>query len=610
MRKSSYYLWFFALCLLILYGCGKLERKGTPTSNTPPTVFFTNVPPESTSFSVNPRMYWFGIDVDGFITAYQYAVMVTDSVVGAGGVEEVKNLLHSIPPDSVSWVDQLSLKNMIGAHVQAEPGGHARNVKTYADMDPEIYTPQYIFLRAIDNRGAISEVKNKLFYRNNHRPEAFIDVDEDFASQNHYCLEETTLTWKGIAISWSGQDTADYPDERDQPEFDFKWELVGPFDSPSAVDTGVVVDSSLDSILIVGQWVYTRWVSQRRHVFKGLENYADSGYGWYQLRVRVRDDAFVSHETPATLDFRILKPKFRYADKNRKTILVVDATAYGKATGIADNGSPVDTGDVRPFYRDALSQPGLYDELKFWYDPYSAPAEDKKSPPGEDVLSRYDLTIVLNLGSKPAITEQSYKRYKEYLNVGGRLWLIGLNNFRLSSGRAEPHSVQGELRGPAPNTYEVASEYCGIEEVFVPTYTFVDTMTLEFVGAEPFGLWEDLPVLEADPAKCGELKGYDPTNVAYYFGVRGIPYVCYDAMSNKLDFARRIPYQRRIYSFISYYGSISPMHQKPCAINYIGSTNRTAEFCFPLNLMKNESPDYPVFDVMKKMVEWFWEDLP
>jgi len=26
--------------------------------------------------------------------------------------------------------------------------------------------------------------------------------------------------------------------------------------------------------------------------------------------------------------------------------------------------------------------------------------------------------------------------------------------------------------------------------------------------------------------------------------------------------------------------------------------------------MKNESPDYHVFEVMEKMVEWFWENLP
>ncbi len=608
MRKYSYYLGIFFLCLLILSGCGKLDRKGTAPINAAPQVYFANIPLKSTYFSVNPKVCWFGTDIDGFITAYQYGVMVTDSVVSRGGLDKVKSELHQIPSDSASWVDQTSLKNIIGVHILAEPGGHTRNVKMFADMNPEIYTPQYVFLRAVDNSGDVSEVINRMFSRNNHRPEAFFDMDSAalaaFTAKGHYCLEETTVTWKGISISWSGLDTADYPDERNQPEFDFKWELVGPFDFLPGldVDTTAVVDSSLDSVLIAGQWVYSRWVSEKKHLFKGLENYGDYGYGWYQLRVRARDDAFVSTDTATTLNFRILKPKFRYADKDKKTILVVDATTYG-----GKDGGAADPADVRPFYQDALTflkdqQPPLCDESEIWYDPDNAPNKVSKNAPGEDVLSRYDLTIVLNLGSNPGITEPNYKAYKEYLNVGGRLWLIGLNNFNLANSR-ELQSVEEE----------VGTQYCGIEEVFVPAWTFKDSMRLEFIQAEPFGLWNELPTLEPDTNECKNLKGYDPnwTDENYlYFGVRGIPYVCYVTISNYLDFAGRIPAQRRIYTFISNYVS-PPMHGMPCAVNYIGPTFRTTVFCFPLNLMKNDQQDnYPAFEVMGKVVKWFWEDLP
>jgi len=616
MRKYSYYIAIFSLCLLILSGCGKLERKGTPPTNIPPKVYFADIPPEGLYVSTNPKIYWFGTDVDGFVLAYQYAVMVADSVVSAGGLEKVKNDLHAIPSDSISWMNQTTLMNIIGVHLWSEPGGHQRNVMMFAEMDPTIYTPQYLFVRAVDNKGDVSDsVIHRLFYRNNHAPEAIIEVGEDFASKNHYCLEETTVTWKGISISWSGLDTADYPDEHRQPDFQYKWELVGPFDSPSAVDTEAVVDSSLDSIKIevegVEQCFYSRWVSEKTHVFKGLENFGDFGHGWYQLRVRAKDDAFVSTDTATTLNIRILKPKFRYADRDRKTILVVDATTYGGKPGGADTGQ-VD--DVREFYRDALgflSQSGLCDESEIWYDPDVLPGGIPKDAPGEDVLSRYDLAIVLNLGSVPAISDDHFKKYKEYLNVGGRLWLIGLNNFNLGSGRSEPHSLEKELKGPTPNAYELGTQRFGIEKVFVPTWTPLDSMRLEFIQAKPFGLWEELPTLEVNPARCKELNGYDSTEASRQFGVRGIPYVCYIAMSNNLDCARRIPYQRRIYTFISYYGSTSPMHNKPCAVNYISCTSRTAEFCFPLSLMKNDAEDgYPVFEVMGKLVEWFWEDLP
>lgn len=607
MRKLSLYVGLYFLCLLVLSGCGKLERKGTASTNALPQVYFTNIPPESTYFSVNPRIYWFGTDIDGFIAAYQYAVMVRDSVLKRGGLDQVKSDLHAIPTDSVSWVDQTSLKNMIGVHVQAEPGGHSRNVGMYADMDPEIYTPQYVFVRAVDNRGDVSEeVIHRMFSRNNHRPSASIVADSAIRVKNHYCLEETTATWKGISITWEGLDSLDYPDKRDQPEFEFKWELVGPFadslDSPFEPETtaSFVADSSLDSILIAGEWIPSRWVSEKTHVFKGLENSGDLGYGWYQLRVRARDDAFVSHDTVAWVNFRILKPKFRYADKLDSTILIVDASTYGGKDGGANH-----TEDVRPFYEKVLEdlfQAGLCDKFELWYDPDKLPNEIPKNAPGEDVLSRYDLTIVLNLGSNPGISGDNYKVYKEYLNIGGRLWLIGLNNFGLLPGKDTPQPVS-----------DFATQYFGIEEMFAPSWTPTDSMTLEFIQAKPFGLWGELPRLVADTVECKNLKGYDPNwrnDNFRYFGVRGIPYVCYVAMSNNVDFKHRIPAERRIFTFISYY-PISPMHNRPCAVNYIGPTYRTAEFCFPLNLMKNdEQDDYPAFKVMEKMVQWFWEDLP
>jgi hypothetical protein len=617
MRKLSFYLGILLLCLAIFSRCGKLERKGTPAANVAPRVQFVNTPPESTQFSINPRVYWFGTDEDGFITAYQYAVMVTDSVVSFGGLDQVKSFLHDISPDSGSWTDQVALRNMVGVHVQSEPGGHSRNVAMYAEMDPSVYTPQYLFLRAVDNAGDVSdEIIHRLFYRNNHRPEAFIDVDSAFAADNHYCLDDTTVTWKGISIPWSGLDTADYPDVRDQPDFQFKWELVGPFDSPPTaltVDTMAVVDSSLDSTVFAGELVYTRWVSHRSHVFSGMKNFedagADAGYGWYQLRVRARDDAYVSTDTATTLNFRVVRPMFRYADAPKRTILVVDASTYGGVAGGADTSM-----DVRTFYDEALtyllSVPGLCDDALFWWDPDKFEKEPGKSAPGEDMLSRYDLTLVLNFGSQPSITDENFRAYRRYLNVGGRLWLCGLNNFRLPAGRKQPHRLE-EIKSAFPNAYQLGTEYFGLTEVFVPTWTVSDSMTLEVIGAEPYGLWDELPTLEVDTLPCTKLKGYlEKNEPVRHFGLRGIPYLCYIGISNNYDSEFRIPAERRMYSVVSYYGSISPMHDRACAANYIGPTYRTAEFCFPFHLMKNEAPDYPMFKVMEETVKWFWEDLP
>lgn len=437
MRKYSLFFKIFLIGILFLPGCGKLERKGPEPVNVPPTVFFSNIPIDQYKFSVNPRVYWYGTDVDGFIDAYQYAVIETTNVASAGGLEELINFIKNIPPDSASWVNQLYLKNIIGIHVYAI-SGHSKSIMMYADMNPNIFTPQYIFLRAVDNNKGVSAVKYRMFYRNNHPPEAVIAADDAFKRKNHYCLEETTATWKGITITWSGRDTADYKDIRNQPPFKFKWELFGPFDTipnPKEIDRTVVADSSLDSIEIEGEWHYPpyperRWISDQFFTFKGLENYENLGYGWYQLEVRARDDAFVSTDTATILTFRIVKPPFLYSDKNKKTILVVDATAYGGGK----LGGVLDTLHVRPFYKEALtylSGLGLCDEWRMWSDPNKSLSDPLKSAPSELILSWYDLAIVLNFGSRVGITSDNLKSYKEYLDIGGRLWLIGLNNFDL-----------------------------------------------------------------------------------------------------------------------------------------------------------------------------------
>jgi hypothetical protein len=613
MRKYSRNFGIFLLCVLILSGCGKLQRKGPEPTNTPPVVYFSDVPPDGHQFSINPKIYWFGTDVDGFITAYQYAVMRKDSVEIYGGLEKMKSDLHGIPSDSASWVNQTTLKNMFGSHVASEPGGNQRNIQMFADMNPEIYTPQYIFLRAVDNGGEVSEVISRMYSRNNHRPQALIDTS--FKTKASYCLVDTTITWKGISISWSGLDTSDY-DIRSQPPFQFKWELVGPFASaPGRNDTLPVIDSSWDTSIIGGD---RRWTSEKSHVFKNLKNYgedqgaaADMGFGWYKLRVRVRDDCYVSTDTATTVNLRIVKPRFLYTDSNKKTILVVDATAYSTS----QDGSPQDPNEVRSFYREALDslrQAGLCDSFAVWWDPNKAFDVANKNSPGEDRLSRFDLVILLNLGGfTSAIDDSIYDRYKEYLNIGGRLWVIGLNNFQASAVIITPNKKE-----IPPLGWSWVTGYFGIDQVINRRWDPLDSMTLEFVRAEPFGLWEHLPTLVPDTLKCKKLKGYAywvplPSGPASRFGTRGIPYVCVDGLSNYLDSEYRIPAQRRIYTYRSYYGPTSLLEGNPCAANYIGPTYRTAEFTFPLNLMKNDAADgHPGFKVIDEMVKWFWEDLP
>lgn len=596
MQRISYLGWWVLLFALILSSCGKLERKGPEPVNMIPEVFFTNVPEEGLKFSISPRIYWYGTDKDGFIVAYQYAV-IRDSVIELwGDLSAAKDSLKIGSADSASWVNNTARLDAFGAHVAAE-GGHQRNVRMYAEMDPEDSTAQHIFLQAVDNMGGLSEIKTRMFWRNNHTPQCSLEVDSTFPGINFYCLPETTQTWKGIFISWIGLDTLDYPDKRKQPDLYYKWELWGPYADTLLLDDdkAAMVDSSLDSIEIGGAWFYDRWILDKSHIFKNLENYPDSGYGWYHLRVWSRDDAFVRSDDSAATFFRILKPLFRFEEPSQKTILVLDHTVYG-----GDIGASTPT-DVWPFYHTALSR---IDDL---YDNYNIDSLGKQLP-SEDSLSRYDLVIVLNFGRDRGITDDSYLKYKNYMNVGGRLWIMGLNNYGVSAGRKIHYFA--EMRIGAPNTCDVATEYLGLEGVFFSEYSPAEPERLEFIGVEPFGSW-GFPSLKIDPVKAAKLKGYNPNKEGQNFPVNGIPHVCYDVISASVDFDKRAALQRRLYSFISRRGPNSEMNQMPSATTYIGPTFRTAAFAFPLSIMKDGDEENPgAHETFRKMVEWFWEDLP
>jgi hypothetical protein len=600
MRRITYLGWGLLLVGLILSGCGKLERSGNEPENIPPQVSFANVPAEDTEFSVNPQIYWYGTDTDGYITAYQYAV-IRDSTINEvwGGLEQAKQFLAALAADSATWVNSTIKVDVFGSHVTAERG-HQRGVRLYAAEIETIYTAQHVFLRAVDNAGGISEIKTRMYRRNNHAPEIYIDVDSTFVENNFYCLPDTIRTWKGIEISWHGLDTLDYPDLRKQPDFYYKWELRGPYRDTLILDdpNAALVDSSLDSIVIEGEAIYDRWILDKFHVFKNLDNYQDAenlGYGWYLLRIWSRDDAFVKSKDSATAFFRILKPLFLYEQPSQKSVLVLDHTTY------EGDGGAKDTGTVWPFYREALSQTGLCDKCNIHL-------LGEQLPP-EDSLSRYDLVIALNLGNNSGISEASYAKYKRYLNVGGRVWFIGMKNYGVPGSRGVNYLAVA--LGTNPNILEVSTTYCGVEGVFLAGYSpaFYGER-LEFKGATPFGGW-DLPLLEVDSVKTTDLMGYDPEDPGKNFPQWGVPHVPYVIIATALDYYGRAPIQRRLYSFVSRRLTYSPLHQMPCAVNYIGPTYRTATFCFPLNVMKDGDAGEPgALKAFQTMVEWFWQDMP
>jgi len=189
------------------------------------------------------------------------------------------------------------------------------------------------------------------------------------------------------------------------------------------------------------------------------------------------------------------------------------------------------------------------------------------------------------------------------MNVGGRLWIIGLNNYGIGGARGK-HCLEKEKKSSFPNTFEAGTGYLGVECIFFPQYAPAFDTTLEFIAAKHFGSW-GLPDLDINPDKAESLVGYNPGLEGRNFRKNGIPHVPFDYLTD-YDYKGRPPLQRRLYSFVSRRGPDSAMEGFSCATTYIGPNYRAAEFSFPLNLMK----DPGATEAFRKIGLWLLDDLP
>ncbi len=627
-RNTFLAVLFCSLILLFIGGCGELEKGDFPT-NVPPQLYLVNVPQEDAAFSTNPRVYWWGTDSDGRIMEYQYIVIPEAKLDGEGNIED----LGLIPKDKDGFVDSLFVKTIesishtkwadsLIARELSESGFHAHrdsltavidtqtavDMMMFAELDTTIFVNQYFFVRAVDNSGAVSKIWKpntkgghvfRRLARNNHPPNTHIDT-VNFAKEGiYYCLPETTETWKGIKLQWEGSDSSDYP--RKQPDFYYKWEIFGPFENPSVVELGAPVDSSWNDV------VGSRWVLQTSHTFTNLKNYDEEGggsHGWYLFRVSSRDDAFVVDETPDSIFIHIVHPLISFYPESQRKVLVVDATIYGSPKKYGFPAEEEGRIQVLSIYDKLMSniETELGIDYVIWYDTASGP-KSTHNPPNELLLPNYKLVIVLNHCRDPGIgrvgmdIDSGYVQYKNYLDVGGNVWFLGMNDWSLI-GEGWHNTDSGDRNsefGSRFVTADLARFYFGLHKVYFPHW-LTGNRNDEFIGAKPFlGASIDLPYLESDSLKVETLLrwrfgGDDPREP----NGNAIPQVGPVVIS---------PWTERLYDFVSIYGMNSQLAGKPCAVRFSGSTFKTSEFFFPLYLVKEDGAE----EVMKSMIQWFLE---
>ncbi len=642
------------LILLMLFSaCGKLSRKGTAPSNVAPEVFMVNIPPDSANFSTLAKIYWYGFDQDGYISRYQYLVIPDTGglVPKSGGYIDPAfvQLIEEVSPED--WNDS-SLSVILGINKSAlsvvdsveNNVGTWDNVMLFASLDTTIYVAQYFFVRGVDNDGAISKIWKpdsekgsnfRWFTRSNRPPITKVKYSSvettdpnyllDDSILTEYCLPETTVDWRGLKFSWEAEDP-DYS-SRSQPSFNFSWSLLGPFADPSSIDTTQVYYSSWNST------TSSPILDSTSRLIVDLENAPGELYGWYQFRVCAWDDAFAPDPTPAAINFKITKPPFLFQPEDYgRRVLLVDATSYDGKLIVPYRDS------IRNFYMGMLQE--LKDSLDIISDYSLFRWETNPNyvfPVPEDTLSRYGLAIFFNEGRFSAIqgygadissaigNDTGFVQIERYLRVGGKVWMIGQNNFGVDE-QPVPSYIPIDPNGSGKYGYKgpavtVANYFCGVTGFNYPAFSS-DTVNLvngrneEMIKAEPFdpyGVQAGLPTLEVDPVKLS--KRYWDFYVFKFTppwdSLKGIPRASWESIWNNY-------YNERLYTFISYKGSQSTLHGRACASRAYSPDPwtfydepgqptlqwKTAEFCFPCLPIKRDN----MLELMEVMVNWFLSD--
>jgi hypothetical protein len=196
------------------------EIKGPERRNMPPTVEFVNIPVAGAKFSSDTTIYWNGSDVDGFIKYYRYAV-IESLLVGSSPF----CFLNLTSEEEIDWDTVV---------VGLDDPGTSHRISMSADtLDPvRKYKASYIFLQAIDNLGARSEIAYRMFRKNNHFPNT--RVFSNRLRDPYVNVVSPGGVLEGVGLSWAGTDSIDYP--RNPPPFEYRWKVYGPYTEQEMFD--------------------------------------------------------------------------------------------------------------------------------------------------------------------------------------------------------------------------------------------------------------------------------------------------------------------------------------------------------------------------------------
>lgn len=443
--RSLFYILLFVM-LLTNISCETFlgEMKGEVSQNNPPTVTFSNVPESEESFSYAPVIHWKGRDSDGFVEYFEYADII-DSIA----VAQPQDYIVLIPEEA--WIRTESSSDTIFLLTEAGK-----------------VTEHVFYLKCVDDQGMESNVEYRTFFRDNHPPNVprikwFEEPDDSYTNDTIvvdtlYGLDKITDTWAGLGFNWKSSDE----DDSDLITIPLQYRY---FLEKSPHDT-------------IWEWAARDWTDDQELQLFGLET------GHYKLTVWARDDGLEMSVRPASIIFNVYKPSFE------QSILILNCTKEDGREGLGDI---VPGTQIADFYNElnqdpevSMRYPGIV--YKHFGNRNGDPSVEIDGLPMAFIGQ---FRLVIWISENMNVTDPPFETIlRDYLRVGGRLWIIG------------SYVHRNILKSTSDIIIDMAESGWG------STVSFRGSDT-EFVGAIPnslaeFDSLEGFDSLQINPDKCYE----------------------------------------------------------------------------------------------------------
>jgi hypothetical protein len=397
MRKSLLLSFIVALLSIILAVSCTDKPPTKIIENQPPNTYLVNVPqaPDTldTTYIYHARIiYWYGIDSDGIVTRYDWAIDDTvykENVAGSGW--------HSLYMDST-----LATQDTIAFEAPL----------------PDIIYTHIFYVRAVDNDDACDPTPaTRVFKTDNIPPNTrFLSTPTD--SSQRFILEDTTSRWRGINFQWTAIDS----DMVLPAEFQYIWKAPGdPIPSMDDLDWSEPVET--ESYYFTGQNApYTE--------------------GWHRVYVRAIDDAGAVDQCLSDTTISILEADTFYGPDSTTidSIVIVDAdttiynqwkTLYFVIPKIYEDpdyrsvlwanlvsNAYINNNIVKPFYHSILE-----DSINLSYDSLDYSSEEFD----HIKLGDYS-TVIWSRGDKdgsPSSLADEEDLFVDFFHIGGRIIFTG-----------------------------------------------------------------------------------------------------------------------------------------------------------------------------------------